>query len=106
MFYPKLSRDSIDFNKIRRVLRWSIIFFSSYKQNRSLESIMMYRFCFTFRYIRLIVVEALRLYPQPPLLIRRALKADVLPGISHLRISSFSAPLFLCKLKANGFFFF
>ncbi|XVF20953.1 hypothetical protein REPUB_Repub12eG0048300 [Reevesia pubescens] len=31
-------------------------------------------------YIRLIVVEALRLYPQPPLLIRRALKADVLPG--------------------------
>ncbi|XVE78483.1 hypothetical protein DITRI_Ditri13aG0149100 [Diplodiscus trichospermus] len=31
-------------------------------------------------YIRLIVVEALRLYPQPPLLIRRALKPDVLPG--------------------------
>uniref|UniRef100_A0A2P2JPC9 Uncharacterized protein n=1 Tax=Rhizophora mucronata TaxID=61149 RepID=A0A2P2JPC9_RHIMU len=31
-------------------------------------------------YIRLIVVETLRLYPQPPLLIRRALKADVLPG--------------------------
>lgn len=31
-------------------------------------------------YIRLIVVEALRLYPQPPLLIRRSLKADVLPG--------------------------
>nr|XP_009412059.1 PREDICTED: cytochrome P450 97B2, chloroplastic isoform X1 [Musa acuminata subsp. malaccensis] len=31
-------------------------------------------------YIRLIVVEALRLYPQPPLLIRRALKADKLPG--------------------------
>ncbi|KAG8647412.1 cytochrome P450 97B2, chloroplastic [Manihot esculenta] len=31
-------------------------------------------------YIRLIVVEALRLYPQPPLLIRRALKSDVLPG--------------------------
>ncbi|KAK6259451.1 hypothetical protein SCA6_013925 [Theobroma cacao] len=31
-------------------------------------------------YIRLIVVEALRLYPQPPLLIRRALKADVIPG--------------------------
>ncbi|CAJ1927155.1 unnamed protein product [Sphenostylis stenocarpa] len=32
------------------------------------------------QYIRLIVVEALRLYPQPPLLIRRALKSDVLPG--------------------------
>ncbi|EOX93201.1 Cytochrome P450 97B2, chloroplastic isoform 2 [Theobroma cacao] len=31
-------------------------------------------------YIRLIVVEALRLYPQPPLLIRRALKADVIPA--------------------------
>ncbi|KAF7833674.1 cytochrome P450 97B2, chloroplastic [Senna tora] len=32
------------------------------------------------QYIRLIVIEALRLYPQPPLLIRRALKSDVLPG--------------------------
>uniref|UniRef100_A0A2N9EXP9 Cytochrome P450 n=1 Tax=Fagus sylvatica TaxID=28930 RepID=A0A2N9EXP9_FAGSY len=31
-------------------------------------------------YIRLIVVEVLRLYPQPPLLIRRALRSDVLPG--------------------------
>ncbi|XP_057545720.1 cytochrome P450 97B2, chloroplastic [Amaranthus tricolor] len=31
-------------------------------------------------YIRLIVVEALRLYPQPPLLIRRSLKPDTLPG--------------------------
>ncbi|KAJ4846702.1 hypothetical protein Tsubulata_005152 [Turnera subulata] len=31
-------------------------------------------------YIRFIVVEALRLYPQPPLLIRRSLKSDVLPG--------------------------
>ncbi|EXB53586.1 Cytochrome P450 [Morus notabilis] len=31
-------------------------------------------------YIRLIVVEALRLYPQPPLLIRRSLKSDKLPG--------------------------
>jgi len=36
-----------------------------------------------FRYIRLIIVEALRLYPQPPLLIRRALKSDVLPGIDY-----------------------
>ncbi|KAL3039913.1 hypothetical protein AAZX31_01G212200 [Glycine max] len=35
---------------------------------------------YAFRYIRLIVVEALRLYPQPPLLIRRSLKSDVLPG--------------------------
>lgn len=34
----------------------------------------------SFRYIRLIVVEVLRLYPQPPLLIRRSLRSDVLPG--------------------------
>lgn len=32
------------------------------------------------RYIRLIVAEALRLYPQPPLLIRRSLRPDTLPG--------------------------
>ncbi|XP_024928488.3 cytochrome P450 97B2, chloroplastic isoform X2 [Ziziphus jujuba] len=31
-------------------------------------------------YIRLIVVEALRLYPQPPLLVRRSIKPDILPG--------------------------
>ncbi|KAK9193827.1 hypothetical protein WN944_004527 [Citrus x changshan-huyou] len=31
-------------------------------------------------YIRLIVAESLRLYPQPPLLIRRTIKPDVLPG--------------------------
>lgn len=31
-------------------------------------------------YIRLIIVESLRLYPQPPLLIRRTLKEDTLPG--------------------------
>ncbi|XP_031254096.1 cytochrome P450 97B2, chloroplastic [Pistacia vera] len=32
------------------------------------------------QYIRVIVAESLRLYPQPPLLIRRALKPDLLPG--------------------------
>ncbi|EPS66221.1 hypothetical protein M569_08554, partial [Genlisea aurea] len=32
-------------------------------------------------YLRLIVAESLRLYPQPPLLIRRSLKSDTLPGI-------------------------
>jgi len=32
------------------------------------------------QYIRLIIAEALRLYPQPPLLIRRALQPDTLPG--------------------------
>ncbi|KAL2482179.1 Cytochrome [Forsythia ovata] len=31
-------------------------------------------------YLRLIVVESLRLYPQPPLLIRRSLRSDCLPG--------------------------
>ncbi|KAL8131999.1 hypothetical protein AgCh_007765 [Apium graveolens] len=31
-------------------------------------------------YLRLIVVEVLRLYPQPPLLIRRSLTSDQLPG--------------------------
>uniref|UniRef100_A0ACD5V8Z0 Uncharacterized protein n=2 Tax=Avena sativa TaxID=4498 RepID=A0ACD5V8Z0_AVESA len=31
-------------------------------------------------YIRLIIVESLRLYPQPPLLIRRSLRPDKLPG--------------------------
>lgn len=31
-------------------------------------------------------MEALRLYPQPPLLIRRSLKSDVLPGIDFYRI--------------------
>eukprot|EP00898_Chlorokybus_atmophyticus_P002727 jgi/Chlat1/3455/Chrsp23S03770 len=32
------------------------------------------------QYVRLIVAEALRLYPQPPLLIRRALETDNIPG--------------------------
>ncbi|CAM6091834.1 unnamed protein product [Calypogeia fissa] len=32
------------------------------------------------QYIRLIVAESLRLYPQPPLLIRRALEPDTIPG--------------------------
>lgn len=31
-------------------------------------------------YVRLIISESLRLYPQPPLLIRRSLKSDQLPG--------------------------
>ena len=31
------------------------------------------------QYVRLIVAESLRMYPEPPLLIRRALEDDVLP---------------------------
>jgi cytochrome P450 len=32
------------------------------------------------QFLRLCVAESLRLYPQPPLLIRRSLKPDTLPG--------------------------
>ncbi|KAL8168284.1 hypothetical protein V2J09_009783 [Rumex salicifolius] len=32
------------------------------------------------QYIRLIIAESLRMYPQPPLLIRRSLASDLLPG--------------------------
>ena len=38
------------------------------------------------QYIRLIVSESLRMYPEPPLLIRRALEDDVLPQGSKLYI--------------------
>jgi cytochrome P450 len=31
------------------------------------------------QFVRLIVAESLRMYPEPPLLIRRALEDDVLP---------------------------
>ena len=37
-------------------------------------------FTLSSRYIKLIILEALRLYPQPPLLIRRSLQPDKLPG--------------------------
>ena len=39
------------------------------------------------RYTRLVIAEALRLYPQPPLLIRRSLKAEHFPG-RYIRCSS------------------
>lgn len=42
------------------------------------------------RYIRLIVAESLRLFPQPPLLIRRSLKPDTLPGL-HLSTACVSS---------------
>ena len=34
-------------------------------------------------YVRSVLAESLRLYPQPPILIRRALQADVLPAGRH-----------------------
>ncbi|KZV31372.1 hypothetical protein F511_05476 [Dorcoceras hygrometricum] len=43
-------------------------------------------------YLRLIVVEALRLYPQPPLLIRRSLKSDQLPGGYMGNIDGYGIP--------------
>ncbi|KAK9678336.1 hypothetical protein RND81_11G204700 [Saponaria officinalis] len=43
-------------------------------------------------YVRLIVVESLRLYPQPPLLIRRSLKSDRLPGGYKGEIDGYQIP--------------
>ncbi|KAF3790267.1 Cytochrome P450 97B2 [Nymphaea thermarum] len=43
-------------------------------------------------YIRLIIVEALRLFPQPPLLIRRALQPDLLPGGYTGNVDGYSIP--------------
>lgn len=40
---------------------------------------------FWSRFIKLIIIESLRLYPQPPLLIRRSLKPDKLPGTKICR---------------------
>lgn len=48
-----------------------------------------------FRYVRLIVAESLRLFPQPPLLIRRSLQPDTLPGaaMSHFICTDLSETL-------------
>ncbi|XP_031500307.1 cytochrome P450 97B2, chloroplastic [Nymphaea colorata] len=43
-------------------------------------------------YIRLIIVESLRLFPQPPLLIRRALQPDLLPGGYTGNVDGYSIP--------------
>eukprot|EP00897_Mesotaenium_endlicherianum_P000184 jgi/Mesen1/10166/ME000076S09674 len=39
------------------------------------------------QYVRFIVAESLRLYPQPPLLIRRSLAPDLLPGVYNIHRS-------------------
>ncbi|KAL2644921.1 hypothetical protein R1flu_012508 [Riccia fluitans] len=44
------------------------------------------------QYVRLIVAESLRLYPQPPLLIRRSLKPDKLPGGRNGDPNGYSIP--------------
>ena len=50
------------------------------------------------QYIRLIVSESLRMYPEPPLLIRRALEDDVLPqGILHTYYA------YACILRAHTY---
>lgn len=46
-----------------------------------------YELVFELEYVRLVLAEALRLYPEPPILIRRALEDDLLPeGGSNQRI--------------------
>ncbi|KAG6544907.1 hypothetical protein Mapa_013598 [Marchantia paleacea] len=44
------------------------------------------------QYVRLIVAESLRLYPQPPLLIRRSLKPDKLPGGHKGDVNGYAIP--------------
>ncbi|KNA25057.1 hypothetical protein SOVF_010120 [Spinacia oleracea] len=72
------------------VLTWSIFFLSQNpskmkKAQAEIDAVLgkgkvTFDSLKNLEYIRLIVVESLRLYPQPPLLIRRSLKSDTLPG--------------------------
>ncbi|KAH6785240.1 hypothetical protein C2S51_037695 [Perilla frutescens var. frutescens] len=72
------------------VLTWSIFFLAQHpskmkKAQAEIDSVLgqeriTLEVIKKLEYVRLIVVEALRLYPQPPLLIRRSLKSDTLPG--------------------------
>lgn len=72
------------------VLTWAVFLLAQNpskmkKAQREIDSVLgQQRITFDtvkkLEYIKFIVVEALRLFPQPPLLIRRALEPDVLPG--------------------------
>ncbi|KAL8474182.1 hypothetical protein ACS0TY_030852 [Phlomoides rotata] len=72
------------------VLTWSIFLLAQHpskmrKAQAEIDSVLgqertTFEAVKKLEYLRLIVVEALRLYPQPPLLIRRSLKPDKLPG--------------------------
>lgn len=72
------------------VLTWAVFLLAQNpskmrKAQKEIDSVLgegepTYELIKKLEYIRLIVVEALRLYPQPPLLIRRSLKSDKLPG--------------------------
>ncbi|TXG57740.1 hypothetical protein EZV62_015569 [Acer yangbiense] len=72
------------------VLTWAVFFLAQNpskirKAQAEIDSVLgqerpTFELLKKLEYVRLIVMESLRLYPQPPLLIRRALKPDVLPG--------------------------
>ncbi|KAM1492454.1 hypothetical protein PS1_024743 [Malus domestica] len=72
------------------VLTWAVFFLAQNpskmkKAQEEIDSVLgqdgpTYESIKKLEYTRLIAVESLRLFPQPPLLIRRSLKPDKLPG--------------------------
>nr|XP_009784851.1 PREDICTED: cytochrome P450 97B2, chloroplastic isoform X2 [Nicotiana sylvestris] len=72
------------------VLTWAVFLLAQHpvkmkKAQSEIDAVLgqgrtTFEFLKKLEYLRLIVVESLRLYPQPPLLIRRSLKSDKLPG--------------------------
>ncbi|KAL1560882.1 cytochrome P450 97B2, chloroplastic [Salvia divinorum] len=84
------------------VLTWSIYLLAQHpskmkKARAEIDSVLgqepiTYEAIKKLEYLRLIVVESLRLYPQPPLLIRRSLKPDKLPGGYNGNEDGYSIP--------------
>ncbi|XP_041991077.1 cytochrome P450 97B2, chloroplastic [Salvia splendens] len=84
------------------VLTWSIYLLAQHpskmkKAQAEVDSVLgqepiTYEAIKKLEYLRLIVVESLRLYPQPPLLIRRSLKPDKLPGGYNGNEDGYSIP--------------